>query len=113
MAYIVGDDIPCRVAVDLDTNRVALTAWLLVEQVCHDAALIDVCAIDACHSCVDVVVHYIQLQAALCDRDAAVHSNKVTLGHLEPCRAADKVLGNTKHSSHTWEECGSHGRVES
>ena len=45
----------------LHPNRVALAGCVLVEQVGHDAALIDVIAIDACNPGIDMVVHYIQL----------------------------------------------------
>ncbi len=56
-----------------------LTRRVLVEQVPHDAALGDVVSIDARHPGIDVVVHHIQLQAALCDCHAVVDGNKVTL----------------------------------
>ena len=70
----------------LHAHGVALARGVLVKQVGHDAALIDVVAIDACHPGIDVVVHHIQLQAALRDSDAAVDGNKVTLGDFEACR---------------------------
>ena len=56
-----------------------LTGGVLVEQVAHDAALGDVVSIDASHPCIDVVVHHIQLQAALCNCHAVVDSHKVAL----------------------------------
>ena len=56
-----------------------LTGRVLVEQVAHDAALGDVVPIDASHSCIDVVVHHIQLQAALCDCHTVVDGDKITL----------------------------------
>lgn len=83
--YIVCYDVPSRVAIDLNTNRVALTGCVFVEQVGHDAALVDVLAVDARHPRIDMVVDHIQLKAALCDGDAAVHSNKVTLAYFQTC----------------------------
>ena len=56
-----------------------LTGRVLVEQVPHDAALGNVVSIDASHPCIDVVVHHVQLQAALCHCHAVVDGNKVTL----------------------------------
>ena len=60
-AYIVGNDIPGGVAVDLHPHSGTLAGWVLVEKVSHDAALVDLCAIDAGGSCIDVVVDHIQL----------------------------------------------------
>ena len=79
MTYIVGNDVPGGVASNLHPHCVGLTRGVLVEEVAHDAALSNVIAIDAGHPCVDVVVHHIQLQAALCDGDTVVDSDKVTL----------------------------------
>ncbi len=56
-----------------------LTGRVFVEQVAHDAALSNVVSIVASHPYIYVVVHHIQLQAALCHCHAVVDGNKVTL----------------------------------
>ena len=84
-AYIIANDVPGRVAIDLNPNSWGLSRRLFVEKIPHDAALINVCAVDASCLCIDVVVDDIQLQAALCDGDAVVDRHKVTLCDLQTC----------------------------
>ena len=70
---------------ELNPDSGALGCRFLVEQVSHDAALVDVMAVDTGRPGVHVVVDDIQLQAALGDCDPVVDGYKITLSDFQTC----------------------------